>query len=204
MLGLITKKIGMSRVFQEDGTAVPVTYLQVEPNTIVRTRQKDRDGYDSVILGVGAKKWRTRKGKEHTKYQTEKEFIVDSLDGIEIGSQISVDSIPVESLVTVVGTSKGKGFSGVIKRWNFSRGPETHGSHHHREPGSIGMCDMPGKVLKGKKMPGRMGVDQVTLKSRIVITSDVKQGLLAVKGPIPGPNGSTVFLRIESLPSVQS
>ena len=204
MLGLITKKIGMSRVFQEDGTAVPVTYLQVEPNTVVRTRQKDRDGYDAVVLGVGAKKWRTRKGKEHTKYQTEKEFIVDSLDGIEIGSQISVDSIPVESLVTVVGTSKGKGFSGVIKRWNFSRGPETHGSHHHREPGSIGMCDMPGKVLKGKKMPGRMGVDQVTLKSRIVITSDVKQGLLAVKGPIPGPNGSTVFLRIESLPSAQS
>ena len=204
MLGLITKKIGMSRVFQEDGTAVPVTYLQVEPNTVVRTRQKDRDGYDAVVLGVGAKKWRTRKGKEHTKYQTEKEFIVDSLDGIEIGSQISVDSIPVESLVTVVGTSKGKGFSGVIKRWNFSRGPETHGSHHHREPGSIGMCDMPGKVLKGKKMPGRMGVDQVTLKSRIVITSDVKQGLLAVKGPIPGPNGSTVFLRVESLPSAQS
>ena len=147
--GLIAKKIGMSRVFREDGEQVPVTFLSIEPNTIVRTRQKDRDGYDAVILGVGAKKWKTRRGKEHTKYQVEKEFVVDSLDGLDVGNTFTVESIPAESVVTVVGTSKGKGFAGVIKRHNFSRGPETHGSHHHREPGSVGMCDMPGKVLKG-------------------------------------------------------
>jgi len=157
MQGLIAKKIGMSRIFREDGEQVPVTYLSVEPNTVVRTRQKDRDGYDAIVLGVGAKKWKTRKGKEHTRYKTEKEFVVDSLEGVKIGEQVTVESIPAESVVTVVGTSKGKGFSGVIKRWNFSRGPETHGSHHHREPGSIGMCAKPGRVLKGKTSVQRAG-----------------------------------------------
>lgn len=194
----------MSRVFKEDGSAVPVTYLAVEPNTVVRHRQKDRDGYDAVVLGTGAKKWKTRKGQEHTKYQVEKEFMVDSLDGLDVGNTFTVESIPAESMVTVVGTSKGKGFSGVIKRHNFSRGPETHGSHHHREPGSVGMCDMPGKVLKGKKMPGRMGHEKVTVRNRSVLVSDIKDGVLAVKGCVPGPNGSTVFLRIESLPSDKS
>jgi large subunit ribosomal protein L3 len=201
MQGLIAKKIGMSRVFQKDGRAVPVTYLSVEPNTIVRTCEKERDGYDAVVLGVGAKKWKTRKGKEHTKYQTEKEFVVDSLDGFEVGKEVGIDTIPEESTVTVIGISKGKGFSGVIKRYNFSRGPETHGSHHHREPGSVGMCDAPGKVLKGKKMPGRMGSNQVTLKRCPVIISDPKENVICVQGPVPGANGSNVFLQIESLPS---
>ena len=200
MLGLIAKKIGMSRVFKEDGTAVPVTYLAVEPNKVVRHRIKDRDGYDAVVLAVGPKKWKTRKGQEHTKYRAEKEFIVDSLDGMDIGKEITVESIPEESMVTVVGTSKGKGFSGVIKRHNFSRGPETHGSHHHREPGSVGMCDMPGKVLKGKKMPGRMGKEQVTRRNCPVMVSDLEDGVLAVKGPVPGPNGALVFLKVESNP----
>jgi large subunit ribosomal protein L3 len=201
MPGLIAKKIGMSRVFKEDGEAVPVTYLAVEPNKIVRHRMKDRDGYDAIVLGVDPKKWKTRKGLEHTKYRTEKEFIVDSLDGMDIGKEITVDSIPAESMVTVIGISKGKGFAGVIKRHNFSRGPETHGSHHHREPGSVGMCDMPGKVLKGKKMPGRMGREQVTRRNCSVMISDPKGGVLAVKGPVPGPNGTTVFLKIESPPN---
>lgn len=201
MIGLIAKKIGMSRVFQEDGSAVPVTYLTVEPNKVVRHRIKDRDGYDAVVLGVGEKKWKTRKKKEHTKYQLEKEFTVDSLDDLDVGKEITADSIPQDSVVTVVGTSKGKGFAGVIKRWNFSRGPETHGSHHHREPGSVGMCDAPGRVLKGKKMPGRMGSAKVTIKNRSVIVSDPKKNLIGVKGPVPGPNGSFVCLHLESAPS---
>jgi large subunit ribosomal protein L3 len=201
MKGLITRKVGMSRVFQDDGTAVAVTYLKVEPNTIIRTREKERDGYDAVVLGIEPKKWKTRKGIERVKYAKEKEFTVDSLEDVEVGSQITSESIPAESMVTVVGISKGKGFAGVIKRHNFSRGPETHGSHHHREPGSIGMCDMPGKVLKGKKMPGRMGSDQVTLRNRKVVFSNAEENLIAVKGPVPGPNGSIVVLNIESVPT---
>lgn len=188
-------------MFQDDGTAVAVTYLKVEPNTIIRTREKERDGYDAVVLGIEPKKWKTRKGIERVKYAKEKEFTVDSLEDVEVGSQITSESIPAESMVTVVGISKGKGFAGVIKRHNFSRGPETHGSHHHREPGSIGMCDMPGKVLKGKKMPGRMGSDQVTLRNRKVVFSNAEENLIAVKGPVPGPNGSIVVLNIESVPT---
>lgn len=204
MAGIIAKKIGMSRVFREDGTAVPVTYLKVDPNTVVRHRLKDRDGYDAVVLGASPKKWKTRKGKEHTKFKAEREFMVESLDGFDVGKEVTAEAIPKESVVTVVGTSKGKGFAGVIKRWNFSRGPETHGSHHHREPGSIGMCAKPGRVLKGKKMPGRMGSDRVTLRNREVVISDPKENLIAVKGPIPGPNGAVVVLRVESLPSDKS
>jgi large subunit ribosomal protein L3 len=201
MLGLITKKIGMSRVFLDDGSAVPVTYLAVEPNTVLRHREKDRDGYNAVVLGIGAKKWKTRKGKEHTRYQVEKEFVVDSFEGMDVGSTITVERIPVQSVVTVRGVSKGKGFAGVIKRHHFSGGPWTHGSHHHREPGSVGMREKPGKVMKGKRLPGRMGRDQVTLKNRAVLVSDPKDNILAVKGCVPGPNGSIVFLKIESLPS---
>ena len=191
----------MSRMFQEDGSAIAVTYLKVEPNTVIRTREKERAGSDAIVLGIQQKKWKTRKGRDRVTYAKEKEFTVDSLEGIEVGSQITSDSVPEESMVTVVGTSKGKGFAGVIKRHNFSRGPETHGSHHHREPGSVGMCDMPGKVLKGKKMPGRMGMEKVTLRSCKVVFSNPKENLIAVKGPVPGSNGSIVILNVESVPA---
>ena len=204
MIGLIAKKIGMSRVFRPDGTVVPVTYVKVDPNTVVRHRIKDRDGYDAVVLGIGEKKWKTRKKKEHAKYQVEREFVVDSLEGFDVGKELTAEAIPAESTVTVVGTSKGKGFSGVIKRWNFSRGPETHGSHHHREPGSIGMCAKPGRVLKGKKMPGRLGQDRVTVKNCEVVLSDPKENLIAIKGPIPGARGTADVLKVESLPKEQS
>ena len=200
MNGLIAKKIGMSRVFQEDGSAVAVTYLQVEPNTVVRTKSEDKDGYNAVVLGVGAKKWKTRKGNEHTKYRSQKEWKVESLEGIEAGKEFTASDIPAESVVTITGVSKGKGFQGVIKRHKFSRGPETHGSHHHRRPGSVGMKEWPGRILKGKKMPGRMGTDTITLKNRAVLSCDTEKGVLAVKGPIPGPNGGTVFVTVESVP----
>lgn len=201
MQGLIAKKVGMSRVFLETGEAVPVTYLQVEPNTVVRVKTEEKDGYNAVILGVGAKKWKTRKGKEHTRYSVQKEWKVESLDGIESGKQVAADTLPAQSMLTITGTSKGKGFQGVIKRHNFSRGPETHGSHHHRRPGSIGMKEWPGRVLKGKKMAGRMGGDTVTVKNRAVVVADAAKGLIAVKGPVPGSNGTHVYLTIESTPS---
>ncbi len=201
MPGLIAQKIGMSRIYKEDGTQVPVTYLRVPANIVLRLRKKERDGYDAVVIGVGGKTWRTRKGKEHIRYQTEKEFLVDSLEGITVGSELSIESIPELSLVTIVGTSKGKGFAGVIKRYHFSSGPNTHGSHHHREPGSVGMRAKPGKVLKGKRLPGHMGFERITLKHRPVVVRDAKEKVLAIKGAIPGPLGSTVFLTLESSPS---
>lgn len=191
----------MSRVFQEDtGEAVPVTYLQVEPNTIVRTKTEDKDGYNAVVLGVKPKNWKTRKGKERVRYGDQKEFRVETLDGLEAGKQLSCEKFVVNSKVTVAGITKGRGFQGVIKRHGFSRGPETHGSHHHRRPGSIGMAEFPGRVLKGKKMPGRMGTQQQTLRSREVLVCDTKKGIVGVKGPVPGPNGASVYLQLESTP----
>ena len=202
--GRICKKLGMSRVFTESGEAVPVTYLQVEPNTVVRRKTEDKDGYNAVVLGVKPKMWRSRKGKEHTKYKELKEWRVESLDGLELGKQLQCEDFAPELQVEISGTSKGKGFQGVIKRYNFSRGPETHGSHHHRKPGSIGMCEFPGRVMKGKKMPGRMGNDTVTLKKRIIMDCDNEKGIIAVRGPVPGPNGSHLYVTLSSNTSTAS
>ena len=202
--GIIAKKLGMTRVFDQDtGTAMPVTCLQVEPNTVVRTKTEEKDGYNAVILGVKPKQWKSRKGKEHTKYGDQKEWKVESLEGLEAGKTLDCSKFAPESTVTVTGISKGKGFAGVIKRHKFSRGPETHGSHHHRRPGSVGMCEYPGRVLKGKKMPGRMGSNQVTLRERKVVLLDQEKGVIGIKGPIPGSNGSNVYLTLESSPSAE-
>lgn len=197
--GLIAKKLGMSRIFTETGEAVPVTYLEVPENTVIRTKTEEKDGYNAVVLGVAPKKWRTRKGNEHTRFGDQKEWKVESLDGLEAGKAISFDKFAVDSKIAITGVSKGKGFQGVIKRHKFSRGPETHGSHHHRRPGSIGMKEWPGRVLKGKKLPGRMGTQNVTLHDRQVVAVDTEKKILAVKGPIPGPNGSSVYLTLESV-----
>ncbi|PIR53912.1 50S ribosomal protein L3 [Candidatus Peregrinibacteria bacterium CG10_big_fil_rev_8_21_14_0_10_42_8] len=194
--GRICTKIGMSRVFTENGDAVPVTYLKVEPNHVIRTKTKEKDGYNAVVLGINPKKWRTRKGNEHTKYSTIKEWEVESLDGLEAGKELTSEEFTTDAKVQITGVSKGKGFQGVIRRHNFSRGPETHGSHHHRKPGSIGMCEFPGRVMKGKKMPGRMGNDQITLKKREILNCDVEKGVIAVKGPVPGPNGSRLYVTL--------
>lgn len=202
--GLIARKVGMSRVFLESGEEVPVTYLEVEPNTVVRTKTKEKDGYAAVVLGVGAKQWRSRKGKEHVRYRVQKEWKVESLDGLEAGKQITAEAIPEKSLVTITGVSKGKGFQGVMKRHHFSGGPATHGSHFKREPGSVGMRTEPGRILKGHPMAGHMGHEQVTVHRRPVVTNDTKNGVIAVKGPVPGPNGAHVFLTLESPPEVLS
>lgn len=198
--GLIAKKIGMSRIFQEDGEVVPVTYLQVEPNIVVRTKTQEKDGYNAVVLGIGGKKWKSRKGKENTRYLKQKEWKLDALDGVEAGKEVTVESIPVQSMVTITGISKGKGFQGVMKRHGFAGGPATHGSHFKREPGSVGMREEPGRIHKGKRMAGHMGHETVTIAHRPVLVSDAKKGILAVKGPIPGPNGASVFITLEAAP----
>lgn len=200
MSGIIAKKVGMTRVFLENGEAVPVTYLQVEPNTVVRMKTEEKDGYNAVVLGVGPKKWKTRKGNEHTRYRLQKEWAVESLEGYEPGKELKADTIPAASTVTISSKSKGRGFQGVVKRHGFHGGPKTHGSHLHRRPGSIGMCEFPGRVLKGQRMAGQMGGDTITLRGRPVVVCDEDKGVIAVKGPIPGPNGSFVYVTLESTP----
>ncbi len=193
-LGIIAKKIGMSRVFQGNGEAVAVTYVKIEDNTIVRTRTNEKDGYLAVVLGIGEKIQKTRKGKELKKYARCKEFAVDSLEGLAIGGKVTIDAIPADAVVTVQSVSKGKGFQGVMKRYHFAGGPRSHGSHFKREPGSVGMRTWPGRIHAGKRMAGHMGYETVTLKNRPVITTDAEQKIIAIKGPIPGPNGAIVYI----------
>jgi len=200
MQGLIATKVGMSRVFLESGDAVPVTYLKVEPNTVVRTKKTERDGYNAVVLGARPRTHKTRKGNEHTRYQAQKEWQLESVEGLSNGMQVSAAILPKDTIVTVVGVSKGKGFQGVVKRHKFSQGPTTHGSHHHREPGSVGMREWPGRILKGKRMPGRMGGQQMTLHKRAVLICNPEEGIIAVKGPVPGPSGAMVYLTVEQWP----
>ena len=203
MIGVIAKKLGMSRVFRETGEAVAVTYLEVQPNTVVRTKTKEKDGYDAVVLGIGASDWKTGNGKQLKRYKVQKEWQVDSLDGLEPGKTVTVEVLPVDATVSVTGISKGKGFQGVMKRFHFGGGPRSHGSHFKREPGSIGMRTDPGRIFRGRAMAGHMGLEQVTVKNRAVVVSDAKKNLVGISGPVPGPNGATVFLTLESAPDAK-
>lgn len=203
MIGVIARKIGMSRVFLSTGEAVPVTYLQVEDNTVVRTKTKDKDGYDALVLGVDESKMKTRKGKEHTRLDTQKEFMVELLDGYEPGAKVTTAVLPVDSMVTISSVSKGKGFQGVMKRYHFSGGPASHGSHFKREPGSVGMRTWPGRIHPGKRMAGRMGGDRITIKNRSVVVCDEAARIIGIKGPVPGPNGGLVYVTLESAPATR-
>ncbi len=196
-VGLIARKVGMSRAFLPTGEAVAVTYLEVTPNVVVRTKTKEKDGYDAVVLGVEGKEWKTRKGNEHTRYKMQKEWKVDSLEGMEVGKQITVEVLPVESMVTVSSITKGKGFQGVVRRHGFRGGKMSHGSHFKREPGSIGMRADPGRIFKGHRMAGHMGLEKMTIKHRAVITSDAAKGIIAISGPVPGANGCHVYITLE-------
>lgn len=201
MSGLIARKVGMSRVFLPTGEAVAVTYLAVEPNVVVRQKTKEKDGYNAVVLGIGARKWKSRKGKENTRYSVQKEWRVESLEGLEPGKNVTAELLPAETMVTVTGVSKGKGFQGVVRRHHFAGGPATHGSHFKREPGSVGMRQQPGRIFKGHRMAGHMGNEQVTIQHRPVMTSDLEKGVIAIKGAVPGPNGAHVYITKEDSPS---
>lgn len=199
-LGLIARKIGMSRVFLPTGEAVAVTYLKAEDNEVVRTKNTEKDGYTAVVLGVDEKTVKTRKGRSLKKFANQKEFKVDSTEALGAGTKVTVEQFPVESLVTIVGVGKGKGFQGVMKRHHFAGGPASHGSHFKREPGSVGMRTWPGRIHAGKRMPGHMGLETVKLKGRAVLTCDKEKKLLAIKGPVPGANGSLVYVTLETVP----
>ena len=204
-IGLIGRKVGVTQVFQGDGTMVAVSVLAIEPNTVTRLRTDDRDGYTAVQLGAEpARKKLTRPEagqlrdlpKAGQSLATLREFRVDSVDGFEVGQQLAIgDLFSDGDLVDVTGVSKGKGFAGHIKRHNFARGPKTHGSDHHREPGSIGPGTTPGRVYKGVKMAGHMGDEQATIKKLRVVRADTDRNLLLVKGSLPGARGSLILVK---------
>ncbi|MEY4045892.1 MAG: hypothetical protein RIR19_361 [Chloroflexota bacterium] len=197
-LGLLGRKVGMTQIFAADGTSVPVTVVAIEPNTVTKLRTPEQDGYSAVQLGIEAGKRRLNKPDlgqfkgELPACSVVREFRVDSLEGMAIGQALDVSLFAEGDLVDVVGVSKGKGFAGTIKRHNFSSGPETHGADHHREPGSIGAGTTPGRVYRGTRMAGHMGVDRVTMQKMKIVRSDGERNLLLIKGSVPGAKNALV------------
>lgn len=204
-IGLVGKKAGMTRVFTEDGASVPVTVIEVEPNRVTRVKTVESDGYAAVQVTTGS-----RKAKHLTKAQAGQfakagieagrslmEFRLNEGDEApEVGGELTVSLFEAGQKIDVTGTSKGKGFQGAVKRWNFRTQDATHGnSLSHRAPGSIGMCQTPGRVFKGKKMAGQMGNVRCTVQSLEVVRVDAERNLLLVKGAVPGATGSDVVVR---------
>jgi large subunit ribosomal protein L3 len=199
-VGLIGRKVGMTQVFEADGTMVAVSVLEVAPNTVTRVRTSERDGYTAVQVGTDETKKlnKPRSGqlKGLPNLRTLREFRTDDLAGFEVGQTIAVaDLFAPGDEVDVTGVSKGKGFAGVIKRHNFKRGPKTHGSDHHRAPGSIGPGTTPGRVYRGLRMAGHMGAERVTIKKVKVVQADASRNLLLLKGTLPGARGSLILVK---------
>ena len=203
-VGIVGKKVGMTRVFTEDGASVPVTVIEVLPNRVTRVKTVDSDGYSSIQVTVGSKK-ASRVSKPEAghfaKSQVEVgrglwEFRLDAGHEYNAGSEIAADLFEEGQLVDVVGTTIGKGFAGSIKRNNFAGKDATHGnSINHRTPGSIGQCQTPGRVFKGKKMTGHMGNVRRTTQNLKIVRVDVDRNLLLVKGAVPGSKGGDVIVR---------
>ncbi len=201
-IGLIGRKVGMTQVFQEDGTMVAVSVLAVEPNTVTRLRTADRDGYTAVQIGTenSRKLSKPEAGQfkdlpKGTAPATVHEFRLDNIDDFTVGQKLDVSMFAAGELVDVTGVSKGKGFAGHIKRHHFKRGPKTHGSDHHRAPGSIGPGTTPGRVYKGMRMAGHMGDERVTVKKLRVVRSDPERNILLVKGSLPGSRNALIYVK---------
>ena len=180
----------MTRIFSEDGASVPLTVIECEPNTVTQVKTVEKDGYNAIVLGFGERKNPTK----NKKFYFKREFRVENVEDFKVGDKITVEALQDIEKVNFTASSKGKGFQGVIKRHNFSRGPETHGSHHHRKPGSIGACAMPGRVAKGKKLPGRTGNKTVSYKNVPVAYLDTEKNLIGLKGPVPGAKNNLVAI----------
>jgi large subunit ribosomal protein L3 len=204
-IGLVGKKSGMTRVFTEDGVSVPVTVIEVAPNRVTQVRTLEKDGYAAIQVTSGE-----RKAKHLTKAEAGHfakagveagkglvEFrLAEGDEAPEVGGELNVSLFEVGQIIDVTGTSKGKGFQGGVKRWNFRMQDATHGnSLSHRAPGSIGQCQTPGRVFKGKKMAGHMGAERSTVQSLEVVRVDAERNLLLVKGGVPGAPGGQVIVR---------
>ena len=204
-IGVVGRKTGMTRVFTEEGVSVPVTVLQVEPNRVSQVKTVETDGYQAIQVTVGERRAQHRVSQPVKGHLAKAEmrmgrglweFRVNDLGELAVGSEISVNQFEAGQIVDVTGQSKGKGFAGAVKRWNFRTQDATHGnSLSHRAPGSIGNCQTPGRVFKGKKMAGHMGDERVTVQGLEVVRIDRDKGLILVKGSVPGANGTDVIIK---------
>ena len=193
----------MTQVYTETGELVPVTVIEAGPCSVVQVKREETDGYNAIQIGFGSKKEKNtskaalghfkKAGTSALRHLSE--IRLDSEPQEEPGNTLSVDMFEGEAKVDVIGTTKGRGFQGVVKRWNFAGGPASHGSMFHRRGGSYGMCQWPGKVIKGKKMPGRFGTDRRTVQNLKVVKILPEKNLILVKGSVPGATGSTVLVR---------
>ena len=204
-IGLVGRKSGMTRVFTEDGASVPVTVVEITPNRVTQIKELETDGYRAIQVTAGSRK-ASKVSKPEAGHFAKAgvaageglwEFRLDASDeAFEVGSELTVERFEQGQKVDVAGRSKGKGFQGVVKRWNFRTQDATHGnSLSHRAPGSIGQCQTPGRVFKGKKMSGHMGDERVTTQGLEVIRVDVERNLLLIKGAVPGAPGGEVIVR---------
>ena len=203
MIGLIGKKIGMTQLFDEKGEGIPVTVIEAGPCTITDVRTMERDGYRAVQLGFGAGKERRMIRPVLGQFSTRnlpprrylREFRVDDLNGFEVGKSLTVTLFEKGAHVDVQGVTKGRGFQGVVKRYGFVAGHASHGPTHGKQPGSIGASAFPARVVKGKRLPGRMGGVQFTVKNLEVVAVDAEQNVLLVRGAVPGPANGLVMVR---------
>ena len=202
VVGLLGNKIGMTQIFDESGNIIPVTILKVGPCVITQIKTKSKDGYNSIQIGYGNVSSKTLTQPELGHLQKSniqplkylKEFKVNETDEFKIGQVLNVDSFEPGQLVNIQGKTIGKGFSGLQKRHNFARGPMTHGSKNHREPGSIGMGTTPGRVLPGKKMAGQLGNKITTIKKLKIIQINTEENILVIKGSVPGKPGNLLSI----------
>jgi len=204
-IGLVGRKSGMTRVFTEDGASVPVTVVEIAPNRVTQIKELETDGYRAIQVTAGSRK-ASKVSKPEAGHFAKAgvaageglwEFRLDASDEVfEVGAELTVERFEQGQKVDVAGRSKGKGFQGVVKRWNFRTQDATHGnSLSHRAPGSIGQCQTPGRVFKGKKMSGHMGDERITTQGLEVIRVDVERNLLLIKGAVPGAPGGEVIIR---------
>ncbi len=201
-IGILGTKVGMTQIFDEQGFAIPVTVIKAGPCIVTQIKNDENEGYNAIQIGYAEsspqKMTKPRLGHlaksnlPPLKYL--KEYRVDSVESFTVSQKISVDSFEVGQNISVSGTTVGKGFSGTVKRYNFTRGPMTHGSKNHREPGSIGQGSTPAKVHKGKKMAGRLGGTKTTIKNLEVIYINLKDNILVVKGSVPGKSGNLLSI----------
>ena len=201
-LGVIGKKLGMTQIFSEEGMAIPVTVIKVDTTVVTQIKTVEKDGYNAIQVGTipAKEKHLTKAEIGHFKkngldnYRHLQEFRVDNVADYTVGQVIDLSVLNDTQKVDVTGTSIGKGFQGTVKRWNFSRGPMAHGSKNHRAPGSIGAGTTPSRVIKGKRMAGNMGNERVTISKLKLVKVDNENGLVLVKGSVPGCEGRLVTI----------
>ena len=201
--GLIGKKLGMTQIFDEQGKVIPVTVIEAGPCVVAQVKTVETDGYNAIQLGFGdvkeSKINKPEKGHFAKSKLTPKkhlrEFRLDSVENINVGDELKADTFTAGDQLDIQGTSKGKGFQGVIKRHGQSRGPMGHGSMYHRRPGSMGPTSTPGRVFKGKKLPGHMGSQTITIQNLEVVRVDLDKNVILVKGSVPGAKGAKLKLK---------